>query len=82
MKIDPREAQELLYLVEGIAPVAQKAGALAKPLLRDAVLALADIRADAVLRYESRGFTREHAIQLAIADMQQLRDALKSSRTP
>ena len=68
----------LLPFADPIAKKTRDIGSVAKPLLRDAAIALADIRADIVNHYMNRGFTREEAITMTLADMASVRDALKN----
>lgn len=54
----------MLTVADPIVKTVRDAGAVLKPLLRDAAITLADIRADTVNHYTARGFTRDEAITL------------------
>lgn len=72
-KLDFDDIQALIEVAPLFKPQVQKAveaiqlfGPEVKELLTGAVVAVADIRAAAVQRYESHGFTRDEAILLTL----------------
>lgn len=73
-------ANQLLAVSDPIVKTVRDVGALVKPLLQDAAIAFADIREDTVNHYTARGFTREEAITMTLADMAAVRDALKNRK--
>lgn len=75
----PTDLIELIDQVDALKPAIdaysekiQALGSIAKSLIQPAVIALADMRADAFFHYTSRGLTREEALQMCTADLNQI----------
>ena len=61
------EAEEYRPLVEGVVKALESYGPEVKKLMKAMIVGSVDIKADAILHLESRGFTREEAI-VVVAD--------------
>lgn len=84
----PEEIRQLLAIAQSALPAANEIVETAKqfgkilgPLFRGLTVGIADARADAFHHYVSRGLTREEALQMAVADAQNLREALRSRKS-
>jgi len=69
-------AEDYKPVVKGIVGVIKSYGPNLKEILRDSAIGVADIKADCVLHFESKGFTREEAIMLTCDQWTAMKNAL------